>query len=74
MVTTLNDGVIVDLSIGPTGELLDSISGTTFRISKGTGIDGPYSDQALDLLPAFTFFEREYFTFYPAGRLWPDSG
>jgi len=71
---TLNDGVIVDLSIGPTGDLIDSTSGTTFRISKGTGIDGPYSDQALDLLPAFTSFEREYFTFYPAGRLWPDSG
>ena len=71
---TLNDGVVVELAIDANGDLLDTVSGTTFRINRGTGLTGQYSDQSLDLLPAFTSFEDDYFTFYPNGRLWPDSG
>lgn len=71
---TLNEGVIVDLSIDANGDLIDTISGTTFHISRGTGLAGTYQDQSLDLLPGFTSFEDDYFTFYPDGRLWPDPG
>lgn len=69
---TLNDGVIVELAFSADGALIDVISGTTFHISRGTGIDGPLADQTLDQLPAFTSFTEDYFTFYPDGRLWPD--
>jgi hypothetical protein len=69
---TLDDGTIVDLSLADEGELIDTISGTTFHISRGTGIRGPLEDQVLDQLPAFTSFTKDYFTFYPDGRLWPE--
>jgi hypothetical protein len=70
---TLDDGTIVDLSLGEEGELVDTISGTTFHISRGTGISGPLEEQVLDQLPAFTSFTKDYFTFYPDGRLWPET-
>lgn len=69
---TVDDGTIVDLSLGADGELIDAGSGTTFHISRGTGIDGPLADQILDQLPAFTSFTKDYFTFHPDGRLWPE--
>jgi hypothetical protein len=70
---TLDNGVIVELSVDPSGDLVDSITGTTFHISRGTGISGPLEDQVLDQLPAFTSFTKDYFTFYPNGRIWPDE-
>lgn len=70
---TLNDGVIVELAFSDNGALIDTLSGTTFHISRGTGIDGPFADQVLDQLPAFTSFTKDYFTFYPEGRIWPDT-
>lgn len=69
---TLDDGTIVELSLADEGELVDTISGTTFHVSRGTGINGPLEDQVLDQLPAFTSFTKDYFTFYPEGRLWPE--
>jgi hypothetical protein len=69
---TLDDGVIVELAFTETGELLDTVTGTTFHVSRGTGIKGPLADQTLDQLPGFTSFAKDYFTFYPQGRLWPD--
>jgi hypothetical protein len=69
---TLDDGIIVELAFTETGELLDTVTGTTFHVSRGTGIKGPLADQTLDQLPGFTSFAKDYFTFYPQGRLWPD--
>jgi len=68
---TLDDGIIVELSFKADGNLIDVTSGTTFDSLRGTGVDGPFADQTLDVLPAITFFEKDYFTFYPTGRLWP---
>lgn len=71
---TLNDGVVVELAFTPAGTLADAQSGTTFDASRGIGIAGTLSNQNLDHLPAFTSFEDDYFTFYPNGRVWPDTG
>ena len=70
---TLDDGVVVDLAFADSGDLVDRVSGTTFHISRGTGITGPLSDQVLDQLPAFTSFTKDYYTFYPDGRIWGTS-
>jgi hypothetical protein len=70
---TLDNGVVVDLAFTNSGDLVDTVSGTTFHISRGTGINGPLSDQVLDQLPAFTSFTKDYFTFYSEGRVWGDE-
>jgi len=69
----LDDAVVVDLAFTDSGNLVDTVSGTTFHVSRGTGITGPLSDQVLDQLPAFTSFTKDYFTFYPDGRIWGRS-
>lgn len=69
----LDDGTVVELAFSGSGKLVDVLSGTTFHISRGTGINGSLSDQILDQLPAFTSFTKDYFTFYPDGRIW-ESG
>jgi len=68
---TLDDGTIVELEFTESGDLIDTISGTTFHVSRGTGIAGPLAHQSLDQLPGFTSFAKDYETFYPKGRLWP---
>ncbi len=70
---TLDNGTVVELAFASPGELVDVLTGTTFHISRGTGINGPLSDQILDQLPAFTSFTKDYFTFYPDGRIWGDK-
>jgi hypothetical protein len=69
---TIDDGVVVELVFTEDGELLDTVTGTTFHVSRGTGINGPLADQTLDQLPGFTSFADDYFTFYPDGRIWPE--
>ena len=69
---TLDDDVIVELTLTEAGTLLDTVTGTTFHISRGTGISGPLAEQTLDQLPGFTSFAKDYFTFYPNGRVWPE--
>jgi hypothetical protein len=69
---TLDGGVVVELIFTDKGELLDTVTGTTFHVSRGTGISGPLANQTLDQLPGFTSFADDYFTFYPDGRVWPD--
>jgi len=66
----LNDGVIVELTMTGDG-LRDEASGTTFDPFLGTGLSGPYGDQSLDRLPAFTAFPSDYVTFFPDGGRWP---
>ncbi len=70
---TLDDGTIVELEFAKSGDLIDTVSGTTFHVSRGTGIAGPLADQSLDQLPGFTSFAKDYATFYPEGRIWPDG-
>lgn len=70
---TLDNGTVVELAFGDPGELVDVVTDTTFHISRGTGISGPLAEQILDQLPAFTSFTKDYFTFYPEGRIWGDS-
>lgn len=70
---TLDDDTIVELTLTDTGDLLDTVTGTTFHVSRGTGISGPLADQTLDQLPGFTSFADDYFTFYPDGRIWPEE-
>ncbi len=67
---TLDEGTIVELTFTESADLLDAITGTTFHVGRGTGIEGPLSDQILDQLPAFTSFTRDYDTFYPEGHIW----
>jgi uncharacterized protein DUF3179 len=69
---TLDDGTVVELALTDSGELVDMVTGTTFHVSRGTGISGPLSDQVLAQLPAFTSFTKDYLRFYPEGRIWPD--
>ena len=67
----LDNDAVVELAYTDSGDLIDTVSGTTFDASRGTGIAGPLSDQVLDQLPAFTSFPEDYLTFYPDGRTWP---
>jgi hypothetical protein len=66
----LDDGAIVELEFSESGDLIDTVTGSTFHVSRGTGISGALADQTLDQLPGFTSFAKDYFTFYPDGRLW----
>jgi hypothetical protein len=65
----LGDAVL-DLELTSEG-LLDPASGTVFDPFLGIGRSGPLADEALDRLPAFTVFRKDYATFFPNGRVWP---
>jgi hypothetical protein len=69
---TLDDGAVVNLEFSESGDLIDTVTGSTFHVSRGTGITGPLADQTLDQLPGFTSFAKDYFTFYPDGRVWTE--
>ena len=60
---TLDDGFIVDLE-----------TGSVWNPVTGVALSGPLQGEQLDVLPAFTSFPSDFFTFFPNGRLWPGSG
>ena len=64
----LDDGV-VELAVVD-GALIDLDSGTVFDPVRGRALDGPLSGQVMDILPAITAFPRDFFTFWPQGKLW----
>ncbi len=64
------DDSVVELEMGQDG-LTDVATGTVFDPFVGAGLSGPLADQSLDKLAGFTSFPRDYFTFFPDGRLWP---
>ena len=66
----LGDAVL-DLELTSEG-LLDPASGTVFDPFLGIGRSGPLADEALDRLPAFTVFRKDYATFFPEGTTWPE--
>ena len=52
------------------GKIVDVETGTVWDPVIGRGISGPLAGQQLDVLPAFTSFPSDFFTFWPTGRLW----
>ncbi len=51
------------------GEIVDLETGTTWDPVRGIARDGPLKGEILDLLPGFTVFPSDFFTFWPDGRL-----
>lgn len=54
------------------GQLTDPASGTQWDPATGRGLAGPFADEALRPLPAFTSFPDDYHNFFPDGRIWPE--
>jgi hypothetical protein len=63
------DDTVVELTIVD-GELIDAASGTRFDPTRGIGRGGDLDGQILDILPAFTSFPEDVFTFWPEARFW----
>ncbi len=61
---------LVELTSSPEG-LVDLATGSVFDPFTGVARSGPLSGESLDRLAAFTSFPEDYFTFFPAGRIWP---
>lgn len=54
--------------------IVDLETGTVWDPVIGLGLSGPLEGERLDVLPAFTSFPKDFFTFWPDGRLWvPDA-
>lgn len=54
--------------------IVDLETGTVWDPVIGLGLSGPLEGERLDVLPAFTSFPKDFFTFWPDGRLWvPDD-
>lgn len=68
----LLDTTTVELSLTGAG-LVDMASGSVFDPFLGRGISGPFSDQTLDRIPAFTALPEDFVTFFPDGTIWPDE-
>ena len=65
---TLDDRVI-ELAYAD-NTLVDPATGSSFDPARGIGLSGPLAGETLDILPGFTSFEEDYFTFWPNGRVW----
>lgn len=69
------DDRVVELAIDGTGDdpVLVEVGGEgRWDPATGLGLDG--TDQALDRLPGFTSFPRDYTTFFPDGAFWQPDG
>jgi len=54
--------------------IVDLETGTVWDPVIGLGLSGPLEGERLDVLPAFTSFPKDFFTFWPDCRLWvPDA-
>jgi hypothetical protein len=70
----LPDGTLVDFSSREGGMLTDLVSGTTWDPTHGYGIDGPLSEQTVNVLPASMIYADKFSYYYPDGRAWdPES-
>ena len=63
------DDVTLTLVLDGT-RLVDLETGTTWDPVRGIALAGPLKGEVLDLLPGFTSFRNDFFTFWPDGRLW----
>jgi hypothetical protein len=52
------------------GRFIDVETGTSWDAVRGIALEGALKGEVLDLLPGFTSFPSDYFTFWPEGRLW----
>ena len=52
------------------GELVDLETGTIWDPVRGRAMSGPLEGEILGILPGFTIFPRDFWTFFPEGRLW----
>ena len=66
------DDAVVELELTDEG-LTDVVTGTVFDPFLGIGRSGELAGQNLDKLPAFTIFPRDYRTFFPDGKAWPNQ-
>ena len=67
------DDQIVTLAIA-NGQLIDVETGSVWDPVIGRATAGPLEGERLDVLPGFTSFPRDFFTFWPDGRLWAPEG
>jgi hypothetical protein len=63
------DGRSVELVVED-GLVVDVETGTTWDPVRGIALSGPLEGEVLDLLPGFTSFPQDFFTFWPQGRVW----
>ena len=54
--------------------IVDVETNSVWHPVTGVALFGPLEDEQLDVLPAFTSFARDFFTFFPDGRLWVPAG
>ncbi len=52
------------------GRLIDIETGSVWDPVIGLALSGPLEGERLDVLPGFTSFTSDFFTFWPEGRLW----
>ena len=52
------------------GRFIDVETGTSWDAVRRIALEGALKGEVLDLLPGFTSFPSDYFTFWPEGRLW----
>jgi hypothetical protein len=70
----LPDGTLLDFSLGEGGVLADPVTGSTWDPTHGFGIEGPLSEQTVNVLPASMIYADKFTYYYPEGRVWgPDS-
>jgi hypothetical protein len=70
----LPDGTRLDFSLGEGGVLADPVTGSTWDPTHGFGIEGPLSEQTVNVLPASMIYADKFAYYYPEGRIWgPDS-
>jgi len=68
---TLDDRT-VELVIAGTA-VVDKETGTVWDPVRGDALSGQLQGTTLDILPGFTSFVRDYWTFWPDGRVWEPS-
>ena len=54
--------------------IVDVETNSVWHPVTGVALFGPLEGEQLDVLPAFTSFARDFFTFFPDGRLWVPAG
>ncbi len=68
----LNDRTVTLAVDGPT--IIDVETESVWDPVIGLARSGPLEGERLDVLPGFTSFPRDFFTFWPDGRLWAPTG
>jgi hypothetical protein len=70
----LSDGTVIDFASGDGGVLQDPETGSTWDPTHGYGIDGPLSDETVNVLPSSMIYADKFSYYYPDGRMWQPGG